>query len=324
MTTAIPHGATAERPVWGELPREVRGWIEDRLLAPVTSASSAGGGFTWGFASLLRSVRSTAFVKAAPPENPVIAASYRREAEIVPRLPAAAGAPGVLWQGEVAGWIVVGFEAVEGRAPRRPWSPDELGLVIRATTRVALALTPPPVGLTLEPVSSADGEFGAWRGWAAGAGIPRLHAVGRATQVTTGHLDELAALESRWVEATAGETALHFDLRDDNVILATDGQVRLCDWNWLVVGAPWLDLVGLLISVHGDGLPVGPILDVNPLTRDVGAQDVDCFLAALAGYFTRAAATPLDFRASPWLRPHQAWYRDATLDLLGLRRGWDR
>ena len=53
-------------------------------------------------------------------------------------------------------------------------------------------------------------------------------------------------------------------------------------------------------------------------------EDVDRFLAALAGHFTRAAGTPLDFRASRWLRPHQAWYRDATLDLLARRRGWDR
>jgi hypothetical protein len=85
-----------------------------------------------------------------------------------------------------------------------------------------------------------------------------------------------------------------------------------------------LDLVGLLISVHGDGLPVAPILATNPLTRHVDPEDVDCYLAALAGYFTREAGTHLDFRASPWLRPHQAWYRDATLDLLARRRGWDR
>jgi hypothetical protein len=96
VTTSIPHGATAERPVWDDLPPPVQAWIEARLDGRVVSASSAGGGFTWGFASVLRSDRSTAFVKAAPPENPVIAASYRREAEIVPLLPAAAGAPGVV------------------------------------------------------------------------------------------------------------------------------------------------------------------------------------------------------------------------------------
>ena len=324
MTTSIPHGATAERPVWDDLPPAVQSWIEVRLDGRVMSASSAGGGFTWGFASVLHSDRSTAFVKAAPPENPVIAASYRREAEIVPLLPAAAGAPEVLWHGEVAGWTVVGFEAVEGRAPRRPWNVDELGRVVQATTDAAVALSVPPEGLTLEPVSSFDGEFGSWRAWAAGAGIPAEHSVARAAAMAADHLDELASLESGWVEATAGESALHFDLRDDNVILATDGRVHLCDWNWLVVGAPWLDLVGLLISVHGDGLPVAPILATNPLTRHVDPEDVDRFLAALAGYFTRAAATPLDFRASRWLRPHQAWYRDATLDLLARRRGWDR
>jgi hypothetical protein len=80
--------------------------------------------------------------------------------------------------------------------------------------------------------------------------------------------------------------------------------------------------VVLLVAGHGDGLDIEGILRTNPLLAGVPAGALDAVLAALAGYFTRAAGTALDFPASPWLRVHQGWYRDASLDLLASRLGW--
>src|SRR5674476_947157 len=101
-------------------------------------------------------------------------------------------------------------------------------------------------------------------------------------------------------------------------VLTQDGQVLVCDWNWLTLAAPWAELVGLLISVHGDGLDAEAVLAEHPLSRDVPARPVDAFLVALAGYFTQAAARPA-LPHSPWMRAHQAWWRDATLSWLALR-----
>lgn len=322
--TGLPHGTTAQRPAWSDLPEAVRRAIEERLGGPVVSATSAGGGFTSGFASALRAADGTAaFVKAAPPGNRIVADAYRREGEVVPLLPAAAAAPAVLWSLEAVGWPVVAFELVEGRPPGRPWEAGELALVVDAVTRAARALTPGPSGLAMESIAAFDGDFRSWREWAAAGAVPDEFCAGRAAQVRDrGRLAELAALESRWLEAALGDTALHFDIRDDNVILGADGRVHLCDWNWVVRGAGWIDLVVLLVAGHGDGLDIVGILRTNPLLAGVPAEALDGVLAAFAGYFTRASGTALDFPASPWLRVHQGWYRDASLDLLASRLGW--
>jgi hypothetical protein len=40
---------------------------------------------------------------------------------------------------------------------------------------------------------------------------------------TARHLDRLAALEAGWAEAAGGATLLHTDLRDNNMLVRTDG-----------------------------------------------------------------------------------------------------
>ncbi len=93
----------------------------------------------------------------------------------------------------------------------------------------------------------------------------------------------------------------------------------VCDWNWLMLAAPWVDVVGVLVSAHGDGLDAQEIVRTHPLTARVPDRSIDSFLAALAGYLVHAAARPA--QTSPWLREHQAWWRDAALSWLSLRLG---
>ena len=183
-------------------------------------------------------------------------------------------------------------------------------------TPLAAALTPSPAALPhLETTADIDHRFSFWRRLADGQASddPRL-----VSKLWRGHLAALAALEGGWAALAAGETAVHFDMREDNLLLTEDGQVLVCDWNWLSLAAPWVDLVGLLISVHGDGLDADALLADHPLTRDVPSRAVDAFLAALGGYFTEAAGQPV-LPHSPWIRTHQAWWRDATLSWLALR-----
>jgi hypothetical protein len=86
-------------------------------------------------------------------------------------------------------------------------------------------------------------------------------------------------------------------------------------------GAPWVDTVMLLVSVHGDGLDADEILSRRRLTREVDPEDVDRLLALLAGFFLEQADQPVP-NSSPWLRAHQRWYADATWSWLVRRRGW--
>jgi len=275
----------------------------------VVEAISQGGGFTPGFASVLVCEDgSRHFVKAASSvAQPVFADSYREEARKLGALPETAPAPRLLWV-EDGDWVVLGLEYVEARAPQRPWRADELDLCLDAAEVVADGLTPVPEGLDLDPVST---EFAAWPGlW---------------TRVddrdVRPHADEAAALAATYAEVTGGETLVHTDLRDDNALLTTDDRALFCDWNWPVVGAPWLDSVILLISPRGDGLDVERVIAERRLLRDVPADHVDRFLALLAGYLLSQAGQPVP-PSSPHLRDAQRWQGEAVWDWLCERRGW--
>ena len=91
----------------------------------------------------------------------------------------------------------------------------------------------------------------------------------------------------------AGETLVHTDVRDDNLLLTTDGRALLCDWNWPMVGAAWLDSLFLLIGPRGDGLDVEAVIAGHPLLSAVPAEDIDVVLALITGYFLKSADDPV-------------------------------
>ena len=318
LPLSVPFGATAARPTWDALPSEVRARIEGRAGSPVLQAISQGSGFTSGFASrLLLADGTRLFVKAASFElSPVAHPSYVHEAAVVAALLDAVPAPRVRWVEHVGTWVVLGIDDVEAASPQRPWIAGELDLVLAALTELAEALTPVPTSLgIITDLSDYDDEMSFWRKRSAGdegaaaRGLP---------PEWSARVDELAALEAEWVVLCSGDTAAHFDLRDDNVLITADGDVLVCDWNWLTRGACWLDLAALLVSAHGDGYDADALWRSHPLSAGVPDRALDSFLVALSGLFVEYAAHGQDER-SPWLRAHQAWWRDASLSWLRLR-----
>ncbi len=119
----------------------------------------------------------------------------------------------------------------------------------------------------------------------------------------------------------AGSTVVHTDLRDDNLLLLDDGRALVCDWNWPALGAAWVDTVTLLVGPYGDGLDVESLLAASPLTRDVPAEQIDAFLAGLAGYFLTASTQAVP-TTSPHIRDAQRWQGEVCWDWLSVRRGW--
>ncbi len=311
MTTApVPPGRTARRLEWRFLPPHVRALVEKQCGSPVVDAVSQGGGYTPGFASVLTCADgSRHFVKAASTKaQRAFADSYREEARKLGLLPPSLDAPRLLWLHD-HDWVVLGLEYVEGRNPHRPWRPEELDATLDALEAVVAELTPPPDGLDLDTFAEDSADLVAcWE-----------HV--RATRPGLPHLEEAAALAAGFGPGTAGETVVHLDVRDDNVILDADGRVWICDWNWPVVGAPWLDSLMALVGPRGDGLDVEPVIAQRPLLRDVPAEDVDAVLALLAGYFLRQGDEPVP-PTSPYLRQHQAWQGEVVWDWLAERRGW--
>lgn len=309
----VPHGATALRPEWTDLPDSLRTHIEERLGSPVSAVANQGSGFTPGFASRLAYGRGeSAFVKAASSANsPVIADCYQAEARIVPRLPDGVPTPRVRWTSEHEGWVVLCFDDVPGQPPARPWGATELARVLTALTPMAEALTPGPPDLVVPALGDwlAD-DFGYWR-----------QVASTGPDAPDPQIAELATLEDQALDALSGDSVVHCDLRDDNVIMGDDGQVWICDWNWPSRGAAWLDLLTLLISARGDGYDGDALFSAHPLGANVDPEAVDAALAGLSGYFTRSSVEP-DVPGSPHLRTHQAWYAQACLSWLAVRRKW--
>ena len=307
---AVPRGRTARRLEWAHLPPELRAVIEARCGSPVTRATSQRSGFTPGFASVLLCADGTRhFVKAASvkAQRP-FAEAYREEARKVRALPADTPATRLLWTHDADHWVVLGFEHVEARAPHRPWTEPDLTACLDALAEAARTLTPAPGALALD---RAEVDFAAWPGaWdhaLATFALPRGA--------------EAAALAARFAEVVGGDTVVHGDVRDDNLLIAGDGRVLLCDWNWPVRGAAWLDSLILLVGPRGDGLDVERVLATHPTFAGVDAEAVDIVLALLAGYFLTHSDAPVP-SSSPYLREHQLWQGEACWEWLCERRGW--
>ena len=309
-TPPVPLGRTAQRVQWQFLPPHVRALVEERCGSPVVRADSQGGGFTPGFASVLTCADgSRHFVKAAAAKaQPVFADSYREEARKLAELPAGVPAPRLLWSHD-GDWVVLGIEHVAGRLPRRPWRDAELRRCLAAVEATTRALTPAPPALALDTFAEEFAAFAtAWDQV-------------RLDRPDLPHLEEAAALAAGYAAVTAGTSLVHTDIRDDNLVVGTDGEVWICDWNWPVVGAAWLDTVFLLLGPRGDGLDVDALLAELPLTSDVPAESVDVVLALLCGYFFRQSLLPPP-PTSPYLRQHQAWSGEVAWGWLAERRGW--
>lgn len=308
--SAPPILDTARRLEWHVLPRPLRDLIERRCGSPVVAAHTRNRGFTPGFASVLECEDgSRHFVKAASLRaQGVFAAAYREEARKLTALPKDVPAPGLLWtyDGE---WVALGIDHIDGRHPARPWTSGDLDTCLDALETVADRLTPVPEGLGLDPAAAEFAPF-----------LAHWDHV-RATRSDLPHLSEAIALAGRHAEVMAGDTVVHTDVRDDNILIDLDGRAWLCDWNWPVVGAAWLDSLWMLIGPRGDGLDVETVIAERPLLRDVPADSIDVAIALVTAYFLKSADDPVP-PTSPFLREHQRWQGEVCWEWLCERRGW--
>lgn len=309
----VPHGRTARRLAWLHLPADLRAEVEERIGSRVVSSQSQGTGFTPGFASRLHAADgSRLFVKAASKvAQRAVATSYSEEARVLTDLaPYAVPAPELRWVHEDDEWVVLGIEDVGALTPERPWRDDELDRTLGLLTLVAesAAEMPPEMVAALPPAAEAfPGLAGAWQVFAARSPDDR-------------DIRAAAALADRLPELPR-QGFVHGDARDDNVLLCDDGRTLLCDWNWPCRGPVWIDVVDVLISAHGDGVDVEPLLAEHPLTAEVPAEEIDVWLAAYAGWMRRAGELPLR-PSSPFLGVHARWSAEAAWAWLSARRGW--
>lgn len=309
MSDHIPHGDTALRLSWRFLPPSVRSAVAQQLGQEVVGARSCDAGFTPGFASVLTCADgSQHFVKAAAVKaQRLFVDHYRREAEVLRRLPAGVPAARLRWSMEVDDWFVFSTEFVPGRTPRRPWRLAELNAALDACEQVVSAGTPAPATFP-----RLVDEL---------AGAPALWDLLPAGSVAADQLAEARALTVRYAEALDGEALVHQDLRDDNVVLPPEGGAVLVDWNWPARGAAWFDSLCLLLGPRGDGMEVDSVLRERPLFHRVPDESIDIALALLAGSFLGQASQQVPSN-SPHLRDAQWRLGETAWNWLAERRDW--
>lgn len=321
MTRRPPYDRTADRPAWTDLPAGVRARVAEREGHPVVAAGLAGGGFTRGYAGLVTLADGgEVFVKAASQEvRPVAASSYRTEALVLEALPAAVPAPRLRWADEVDGWVLLSIDPLHGRMPGLPWTTTDVAAAVGACEESAEALAVAPAGLDLPRLADELEGDASWLRWYDEV----AHGARETTWLTPWARAALPDL--RWLVAEAsaavdGPAACHGDLRPDNMLVDHAGRAWVCDWNWLSLGAPWTDLVGLLVTVHADGLDADAVLRRSRLGATVADEAVDAWLAVLGAFMLAHADEPVPEFASDWLGTHRTYFGTAALSWLEHRR----
>jgi hypothetical protein len=294
---------------WEELPARIAAALTARFGATVVAVEHKDGGFSPGFAGILRSAEGDAvFVKAVGlARNEISPGMYRREAEVLAVLPPDVPAPRLRWTYDDGDWVAVATEALDGSTPAQPWRRDELSRFLALAEDIAGR--PGPVGLP----SFAELHGYILRGWRWLAGTPDvLDAWCRR------HLDRLVELECRWEQAVAGTALLHGDLRADNAILTPKRAVAV-DWPHACVGAGWVDLLLGIPSIvmHGGGDP-GQLWSAYQPGSAADPDAVNAVLAAAAGYFVHSGQKPSPPNL-PNVRAFQRAQGDAALAWLRRR-----
>ena len=295
MTQPQPR-AVGVRRRYDEVPDHVREWVDDVLGSPVVEASEQVGGMSPGCASRVRTAGGgRAFVKAVGPElNPLTPDLFRREIYALSLL-----GEHPLWASmrasyeEPGGWVALVLEDVPGRRPDLTQD-AEMERLVAATDQLAEVLGGRSAQLAERPqgvdlLTTRDVVLG-WRD-----GLARAleeHADVLPDWVTE-RGDELLERSGRLAAVAAPEQLVHWDVRDDNVLLRDDGSMVFVDWGGASRGPAWADpLLARLERVETPWFDAS--LAGSPALADLGDEHVTTFLVAIGGFLAWRAEVAVD------------------------------
>ncbi|MEV6906661.1 hypothetical protein [Amycolatopsis sp. NPDC051071] len=217
---------------------------------------------------------------------------HRHEADIAPYLPPVV-TPRLLWRVEVRGWLMLGFHHITGRHADLSPGSEDLPLVVEAVSTLARELAD-----FAAPAVPALSEKMAWL-----AGWRRLRHQPPAglDQWSRDRLDLLVELEAEGIESAAGNSLIHSDLHQLNILVG-GGRAWVIDWAWSRTGAGWIDAAQLVVRLIDQGH--------DPETAEhwaattfawptASAEALTAFSVALLGMWTYLHHTdPLPMRAA--------------------------
>lgn len=260
---------------WHELPPSVRAAVESRT-GPILRVRSVNTGMTSDVVAVLETSSGRTFCKGAATGNPM-GWMHRNEARINPHLPAQM--PRLRWQVENDGWLLLGFDYVEGRHPDlSPGSPD-LPSVAAALNAMAMALTPCP-----EVKVQAAGTR--WADWIS-------------------------------PELIDGDTLVHTDVTPFNFLIHGSG-ATVVDWSMPCQGAAWIDtalmIVRLVRAGHRPEEAEGWARSIAAMSTG-RPESVDAFAAGIAALSReRQRQRPSVSHLGPLADAAESWsrYRSRT------------
>ncbi len=317
MSTEQPHGARrTHRRTWTDFPPSLHRRLEALLGEPVVRTRSCAGGFSPSSAEVITgSSGRRLFVKAVrEQDNPASMDLNRREAETLRAIPATAPVPPLVDAFTQDDWFVLVTEVAPGTLPEIPWTPWQLDRVLEALDALQAGTTPCPV----QELPSLTETLG-----------PDLLGFDRVAADPPPALDPwladrlgmLRAASRRGIDALAGDTLCHADVRADNLLLAEDGTVGFVHWAYASRGSRTADALHLLASVDDPAgvlevnARIDAVLDAHGLPREIGTD----VLTGILGFFVDAARRPEDPRL-PLLRAHRLRRRDSLLRVV--RERW--
>ncbi|MER7411446.1 hypothetical protein DEH18_30170 [Streptomyces sp. NHF165] len=248
------------RTAWRELPPAAREAVE-KWVGPVEWAENAGHGVMSRLACTLHTPLGRVFVKGTRLDDEAVW-MYDCEARVTGCAPCA---PRVLWQVYAGGWLLIGYEFIDGPHPDlSPGSADLAPLIEALTT---MSASPWPEAVRKKPLHVR------WRGF---------YPPERAT-------------------VFEGRTLVHTDISALNMLATPDG-IRLLDWALACPGPDWADTAFAVVRlIHAGHTPEQAEEAARQVAayREVAPGCVDTFAHTLLAVWTnREQIDPLPHRAA--------------------------
>uniref|UniRef100_UPI0036D2EB0B hypothetical protein n=1 Tax=Saccharothrix longispora TaxID=33920 RepID=UPI0036D2EB0B len=253
------------------MPEGVRHAVE-RRIGTVLTAESPDAGRSSELSATLSTARGRVFCKGVTVRSP-LAWMHRNEVVVSPFLPEQL-APRLLWDIEVDGWLVLGFEHVPGRHATLSPDSDDLPLVVDAVDEVSRT-APPPSSTARRPMSAQ---------WAKALEVEiGVAPPADADPWSVANAGLLVEWASRAPEHMGGDRLIHSDLHSLNFLVSD--RARVIDWAWWRTGAAWIDPALLVIRLIAGGH--------DPDAAEKWAHNFDGFATAPHDAITAFAASVL-------------------------------
>lgn len=289
----------------------------------IAARPPGGSGVVPGSTFQVQTTTGYALVKVLGTEKPGPLTLLRKEIALSPLLPAAAPRPELLWSFDdvfpgLGTWVAAGYSMRDDVRPvDLSWPEGDVATLVRVVRSIGEIEAPDhPM---FRPKEN-DFPAGSWELLA----DQRPAGLANHSPWLVDRLDGLAGIASHAPEAISGTSLLHGALRVQNVLLPVlpeaDGLVT--DWTRAGVGAPFLDLVSMLVHVRANGgPPPESTLRAHGLPARTEPDAVTCWIAVLAGHYVRSSMEPPPADL-PELRSYQHRLALAAVSWLQTRLGF--